>query len=103
MIKDAIEDSACLERTKSSIDLYLDGWRRLEERKGGVMIEQEDELQKDDLTTAYLTGCYDTRKAYEQRLQSAIDLIEIEGLDEEGRLRIGPDNTDKLIKLLRGE
>ena len=35
MIKDAIEDSACLERTKSSIDLYLDGWRRLEERKGG--------------------------------------------------------------------
>lgn len=39
----------------------------------------------------------------QQHIQSALDLIEIEGLDEEGRLRIGPDNTDKLIKLLRGE
>ena len=37
MIKDAIEDAASLERTESSIDLYLDGWRCLEERKGGVM------------------------------------------------------------------
>lgn len=27
--------------------------------------------QKDELTTAYLTGCYDTRKAYEQRLAAA--------------------------------
>ena len=39
----------------------------------------------------------------QQHIQSALDLIEIEGLDEEGRLRIGPDNTEKLIKLLRGE
>ena len=35
MIKGAVEDCACLERTKSDIDLYVDGWRRLEERKGG--------------------------------------------------------------------
>lgn len=35
------------------------------------MIEQEDGLQKDELTTAYLTGCYDTRKAYKQRLAEA--------------------------------
>ena len=27
--------------------------------------------QKDELTTAYLAGCYDTRKAYEQRLAAA--------------------------------
>ena len=41
MIKDAIEDAASLERTESSIDLYLDGWRCLEERKGGVMNKVE--------------------------------------------------------------
>lgn len=42
-------------------------------------------------------------KVAELRLQSALDLIEIEGLDEDGSLRIGPDNTEKLIKLMRGE
>ena len=42
--------------------------------EGGVMIEQEDELQKDELTTAYLTGRYDARKAYEQRLAEAEEL-----------------------------
>jgi hypothetical protein len=32
------------------------------------MIEQED---NDELTAAYLAGCHDTRKAYEQRLAEA--------------------------------
>lgn len=32
------------------------------------MIEQED---NDELTAAYLAGCHDTRKAYEQRLAAA--------------------------------
>lgn len=68
MIKDAIEDAESLDRTESSIDLYLDGWRCLEERKGGVMIEQKD---NDELTAAYLAGCHATRKAYEQRLAAA--------------------------------
>lgn len=35
------------------------------------MIDQEDGLQKDELTAAYLAGCYDTRKAYERRLAAA--------------------------------
>lgn len=36
------------------------------------MIEQEEDgLQKDELTTAYLAGCHATRKAYEQRLAEA--------------------------------
>ena len=40
------------------------------------MTEQEDELQKDDLTTAYLAGCYDTRKEYEQQLAEAKSELE---------------------------
>lgn len=39
MIKDAIEDSDCIERTQSSLDLYLDGW------KGGVMTVEEYRIE----------------------------------------------------------
>lgn len=30
-----------------------------------------DQKDNDELTTAYLAGCYDTRKAYEQQLSEA--------------------------------
>ena len=44
------------------------------------MIEQKD---NDELTTAYLAGCYDTRKAYEQRLAAADSRIkELEQLNK---------------------
>ena len=75
MIKDAIEDAESLDWTESSIDLYLDGWRSLEERKGGVMSEPtlEQVIENQQNVIELWAKKY---AELEQRLYVAMDLLQ---------------------------